>query len=370
MSSYQPRRELVTAGLERLLKKLQDTEAKHSTVLYTKYFQRIALAQLKDFHDATEQSLCCSQHPRKANETYPVRVFLALSSLENDSPSFSDELAGGSQTISNAHKLYGISSLDYLGSEVNRRDHLMLTYERALHLSTTCNASIQELFTELLLRKFQVGRGLHAANLFEQGLRTAMRWIELEDIAGDAIILCGSPFVDDDLPFNIPKIVQTGSDEEFASLKEAILGDCSWIQDTCRQLQVIGSDMKIFFAPYEMPSGALKRVKTTSRRVLGKYDKFMVVARELRRMGHGLTVHQVLDRISNQGSTGINHAILYVCLFTIVGVMADEKIDTEAKLAASSEAVLQSVMMLEHRPVAKRSTFEFYVRHIIRSLSI
>ncbi|KAJ3495410.1 hypothetical protein NLG97_g3416 [Lecanicillium saksenae] len=62
------------------------------------------------------------------------------------------------------------------------------------------------------------------------------RWSRLVDMCGDSIILCGSPWVDHFLPWDISTVIERGTDSEFESLISALEPQAGWLRNLCHQM--------------------------------------------------------------------------------------------------------------------------------------
>ncbi|KAJ3498089.1 hypothetical protein NLG97_g1393 [Lecanicillium saksenae] len=364
-------RQQVMENLESLLNIFRERDAKHSKVLFSRYFLIMAYSRIIELRNEQVREPSRPQNVQRAGIQSPECTFQALSFLAClgntvSARASSTESSGIEQHASEGDLKYTVQCSNYLSKQIIRRRILTSAYESAFESSEKHNSDLQQNFTTILLMYFVGEKEIYPTNSFEHGLCIARRWKELKDIAGDTILLCGGPFLVENLPYNIPTIVETGPDEEFASLKDAILGDCSWVRDTCVQLQAIDGIVDICAKQGKDIDWVKKLAPVHS--ILRYSPLVLVIGGELRRMGLGVPLQQVLGRVCNYEPGGICRKTMIICMEVITWAILVTEAESEVEFIAEAQVAIRTV--LEKVPGAWNSRSEFYCQEILQSLWI
>lgn len=366
LSSFQDTKEAVATEVTKLHDAIVGEESIRLDASFAHYFPTMVQSQIEEFFCLIPERHYHNLGIIAGSKNYPARTFLALASLgwsfsKLNSSIYSANTPKAEVSSRSFPELSAASSLSYLGFEVIRRHDLIRFYEAALKISSKNEKSIENIFEQILIHRY-------IATTKEGVVRSfciARRWRELKTVAGEAIIVCGSPFFDESIPYDIPKIVETGNDEDFESLRKAILGGCRWIKDICARLRSVPPVFLAYPAQCKIPVDIYDKVQGISRHVLGEYDPSSIVASELRQLGLGLPARRVLDQISNHGSTEIDFSTLVHCLTFIRSLLLRSTPRSEADFISTAQTLLR---VLRHSRTAKGARTELYSRHILQSI--
>lgn len=150
-------------------------------------------------------------------------------------------------------------------------------------------------------------------NLMMKSCCVGRRWKNLMEIAGEAIILCGSPLLDPSLVWNIATIAETGNNEEFDALCLALNTDLEWVKEVCAKMKDVVATIRDLAAMTDDATEISRGVRLHDRQrthqklqksiagAMRRIEPVSFLSGELRSMGLGITAQDIIGQLRADG---------------------------------------------------------------------
>lgn len=314
-------RATVAKVLDKIKQFITTTELQGSEQAFKSMFKDMAIGFLDDL------ALGTFGHRPECNLPKASRLFLALVNL---SWSFEHiDVVGHAFRPEGSHQgdmnpdqtMYGDSKIirfaEYIRFKIFTREALIRLYNIMLEMQGSTMLRSEKFKREVErtnLQSYDDPKSVSMHHLMMKGCCIGRRWEILMEIAGEAIILCGSPLITPSSDSSIPKIVETGSKEDFARLCSALNTDMQWVKEVCGQLKGVRATLKETFTwIYDKPEDLCEVVSKKRRQtvinlhesIIGAFEyeasPVSLLSGELRSMGLGIPAQEIIRQLQNDG---------------------------------------------------------------------
>lgn len=258
----------------------------------------------------------------------------------------------------------------YIESKIDAREsliHLYNTMVEAQSSTTLRRTMFKREVDEADLQSYDDPSidSLHC--LMMKGCCIGRRWRKLTKIAGEAIILCGSPLITQSSDSDITRIVETGSKEDFTKLCSALNADMRWVKDICGRLHGVLATLKdVFTWAYDKPEDLCevvseKRKETfinLQKSIQGAFNNYgaspvTLLSGELRSIGLGIPAQDIIRQLQNDGllSSPGQKRDFEKSLSVIKKRVLRRGLHSKAELAALREPLLSGLATTELSPL-------------------
>ncbi len=204
--------------------------------------------------------------------------------------------------------------VEYLRFKVCSREDSVRIYNSVLESvgdTFTGQWILDERVEEVDLQSYHDRESVSTDYLILKVCAIGRRWQQLIEIAGQAIILCGSPLIDYSSHWNIPMIVETGSNEKFESLCSALNTNMQWVKEVCGQMEgvvTMWKNMWEFDESQELQEEEIEKWREIARNLtetihsaVGVISPMKFLSGELRSMGLGTPAQDVIHQLQKSG---------------------------------------------------------------------
>lgn len=290
---------------------------------------------------------------RELQEQLSSRIFLALLNLRWSSDRNLGIDLDNIPRVANAAKSCppNLIFMNYILAEFVRRKELMAIHHLAMYT------------------------GFETVNRFRtkehrEMLHASRRWVELTEMFGEAIILCGSPFVDGLLPWNIHIITDEGSDEEFEKLKSELLPHYEWMRATVRKMDGVARRVEIILESMAEDTSVHENfIEKTVRESVGYCDPASVIG--FLGMDADYRLPAILATLHEHSlTTSTEKTLLFIEYIEQIRRLLLESSSENAPSA--SELVKTWVAAIyrfgDEHPEPQRTTYEYFTRKLLSFL--
>ncbi|KAJ3498090.1 hypothetical protein NLG97_g1392 [Lecanicillium saksenae] len=336
----------VTGGLRRIKEAIVADESIGSENAFQCLFEDAASGFLDDLAlDGLEIS-------PQLNQLKAGRLFLALSNL---SWGFSS-IPGLGGVFEEADGRITSFAL-YLLQKIHARRSLVFLYRSTME--SFCHSRVRRAHFEVELSRVDLAHHYDATGasrlpLVWKGCCIGRRWNTLIELAGEAIILCGSPLVDCSSNWNIPMVVETGSEEEFDGLCTALNADMRWVIEVCGEMKHVPTMLddfsellRVVFSDNHDVSRddvqrAIENITEHIPSAVGIVNPASLLSGELRSIGLGTSSQNIIHEMDAMGLfSSLKHRLFFgVCLDAVRELVIPDPPRSKAELAESKAELL------------------------------